>query len=62
MNNKFNDDNKVFSWGLSMYGGYYANYFFNGEYDGIHFEKKRDLVNWSREMGFDLSKDRRIDN
>lgn len=59
-------ENKVIlrGWGLSMYGGYYAN---TSETDsrvwtGKHFNKYSQLREWAKENGFKLSKEIREDN
>lgn len=59
-------ENKVIlrGWGLSMYGGYYANTSRTDsrEWEGKHFAKYSQLKDWAKENGFKLSKEIREDN
>ena len=54
--------NKLQDWGLSMYGGYYANLRINGKHTGIHTETYRELKQELAKYGLKPTKDRRWDN
>lgn len=56
--------NQLFNWGLSMYGGYYANYWSgsDGHYTGIHADSYRELKERAESLGMKLDKGRRSDN
>lgn len=55
-------DNRVYEWGKSMYMGYYAEVFYNGEYKGLHEAKLGDLRKKAAELGLKLTTDRRSDH
>lgn len=55
-------ENRVFDWGESMYGGYYAEVFYDGEHKGLHEAKLGDLRKKAAELGLKLTKDRRVDH
>lgn len=54
--------NKLEYWGLSMYGGYYANLWIDGEYTGIHVDTYKELKEELKKYGLKSTKDRRWDN
>lgn len=59
---------RVTEYGLSMYGGYYANFNIEGKHqeiisrDGVRFDKLKDLRAWAKERGIELKKVHRFDN
>ncbi len=55
--------NRLSSWGLSMYGGYYAQVWIENKYTGLHAEKLSELKKQLAELGITkLNKDLRYDN
>lgn len=55
--------NRLSSWGLSMYGGYYAQVWIGDKYTGLHTEKLSELRKQLAELGIaKLNKDLRWDN
>ena len=61
---KADQDIRLFDWGNSMYGGYYANYFDNdrGVIVGIHSDTLRELREQLREIGLKTETAKRFDN
>ena len=54
--------NKIQRWGLSMYGGYYAQVFIGEKYTGIHTDTLRELRQRLAELGLMADKEYRFDN
>lgn len=54
--------NKLESWGLSMYGGYYANLWINGKYTGIHADTYKQLKEELDKFGLNPTNNKRWDN
>lgn len=56
--------NRASYWGLSMYGGYYADAYVNGEHCTVHADKLKELKEKLVELGINtkLHKDLRWDN
>lgn len=50
---------EITSWGKSMYGGWYANFYKDGEYTGTHANTKKEL---QQKCGVPLDKSSRSDN
>lgn len=55
-------ERKLFDWGLSMYGGWYANLWIDGKYTGIHADTLKDLRKQLAELGLKTENWRRVDN
>ncbi len=53
---------EVTSWGRSMYGGWYCNFWYDGEHVGISADSKRELVWELQDYGGVLDDDLRYDN
>ena len=56
------NDFKVTGWGLSMYGGWYINYFNNGEYSGVGGRTLRECMDKLNITRADLNLRNRLDN
>lgn len=54
--------NRSSYWGLSMYGGYYADVYVNDEHRCLHADKLRELKAQLAELGLELDKELRWDN
>ena len=52
----------VTEYGKSMYGGWYANYTTNGEYNGVHANTLKELCNTLGITRKELTTARRYDN
>ena len=56
-------ENRINSWGESMYGGYYAQAWINDKYTGFHAETLKELRKQLAEVGITvLKRDLRWDN
>lgn len=53
---------EMLTWGLSMYGGYYAEIIDGGYIKGYHTEKLYELKRQMNELGLTLEKIKRFDN
>lgn len=50
------------AWGKSMYGGWYANFWLNGEHTGIHEYTRADLCRHLSRYGIHPTAETRCDN
>lgn len=50
------------SWGRSMYGGWYANFWYDGEHTGIHADTKTDLFDQLSDYGISPDMESRYDD
>lgn len=58
-----NKELQLIDWGASMYGGYFANFFYDGEYTGEHGRTLKELREKLKEYGIDkLPRWQRRDN
>ena len=54
---------QLLDWGASMYGGYFANFFYDSEYTGEHGRTLKELRGKLKEYGIDkLPRWQRRDN
>ena len=53
---------QLITWGLSMYGGYYAEVINGSRVEGYHTDKLNELREQMKELGLTLDKIKRFDN
>lgn len=48
-------ESRVLDYGKSMYGGWYANYLINGNFDGVHGDTLREVKEKLKGLGLDVN-------